>query len=182
VRAACVALLLLLLAAAAGCGGADRPATPRRAVQLSVVAPGDAATVDADEVELRGRVAPSTATVTVLGREVEVSGGSFSTTVSLEEGANLIDVAASAPGRRPASTALRVVRQVPVEIPDVEGDEPEAAVEALEGLGLDVRLRRGGGLLDSLLPGDVGVCSTDPDAGTKVRPGSAVTVEVAKVC
>jgi PASTA domain/Glucodextranase, domain B len=174
--------LVLLPFALAGCGGDERPATPRRAVQLSVTAPGDATTVEGDSVELRGRVVPATATVVVLGREVDVAGGSFSTPVSLEEGANLIDVAASAPGRRPASTALRVVREVPVEVPDVEGDDPEAAVEALEGLGLEVQVRRGGGLLDSLLPGDVGVCATDPEAGTRVRPGSTVTVEVAKVC
>ena len=174
--------LVLLSLALAGCGGDEQPATPRRAVQLSLTAPADATTVDADSVRLRGRVAPSTATVVVLGREVDVTAGSFSASVSLDEGANLIDVAASAPGRRPASTALRIVRQVPVVVPDVGGDDPEAAVEALEGLGLDIELRRGGGLLDSFLPSDLGVCSTEPDAGTKVRPGATVTVEVAKAC
>jgi Glucodextranase, domain B/PASTA domain len=168
--------------AAAGCGGDDRPAAPPRAVQLALVGPSDAATVEGDAVEVRGRVVPSASSVRVLGREVDVSGGSFSAEVALEEGANLIDVAASAPGRRPVSTALRVVREVPVEVPDLRGDEPEAAVETLEGLGLEAEVRRGGGLLDDLLPSELGVCATDPEDGTRVRPGTTVVVEVAKVC
>ena len=175
-------LVCALAAAAAGCGGEDRPAAPPRAVQLELSGPVDAGTVEGDAVEVSGRVVPSAAAVQVLGREVDVSGGRFTTEVTLEEGANLIDVAASAPGRRPATTAVRVVREVPVEVPDLRGDDPEAAVETLEGLGLRADLRRGGGLLDDLIPGALGVCGTDPEDGERVRPGTTVTVEVAKAC
>lgn len=174
--------LVLLVALAAGCGGGDRAAAPVRAVQLDVLSPADAATVEDGDVVVRGRVRPSASSVRVLGREVEVAGGTFSAPVDLEEGANLVDVAASAPGRRPASTAVRIVREVPVEVPELDGAEPQEAREALEGLGLQPRLARGGGLLDSLLPGEIGVCSTDPEAGSRVRPGTPVAVEVAKVC
>jgi Glucodextranase, domain B/PASTA domain len=175
-------IVLAVVAPAAGCGGEERPAAPLRAVQLEVLSPGDATTVEDGEVLVRGRVRPTVSSVEVLGREVDVAGGGFSTAVELEEGANLIDVAASAPGRRPASTAVRVVREVPVEVPDLAGDAPDEAAGALEGLGLQARLRRGGGLLDSLLPGEAGVCSTDPEAGSRVRPGTTVDVEVARVC
>jgi PASTA domain/Glucodextranase, domain B len=175
-------LPLVLACALSGCGGDDRPAAPLRAVQLSLSNPADAGTVEGDAVEVTGRVVPSASTVQVLGRDVDVSAGSFTTEVALEEGANLIDVTASAPGRRPVSTALRVVREVPVEIPDLRGDDPEEAVQTLEGLGLEAETRRGGGLLDDLLPGEIAVCATDPEDGTRVRPGTTVTLEVAKVC
>jgi hypothetical protein len=175
-------LTILVAALAAGCGGDDRPSAPLRAVQLELTGPADAGTVEGDAVEISGRVVPSASSVQVLGREVDVSAGTFTTEVPLEEGANLIDVAASAPDRRPVSTAVRVVREVPVEVPDLRGDEPEAAVETLEGLGLEAEVRRGGGLLDDLIPGELGVCGTDPEDGTRVRPGTTVTVEVAKAC
>src|SRR5215204_2091941 len=46
---------------------------------------------------------------------------------------------------------------------DVEGE--------IEPLGLRVEVRRGGGLLDRLLPGDLVVCDQEPAAGTQVRRG-----------
>jgi hypothetical protein len=174
-------LLLFALGAAAGCGD-DTPAPPPRPVQLEVLSPSDGGTVQSARVQVRGRVTPSGAEVRVLGRGVDVSGGTFATAVALEEGANLVDVAAAAPGRRPASTAIRVLRVTPVRIPDVEGEDAEDAVGQLEDLRLEVETRRGGGLLDDLLPGGLGVCSLDPPAGTEVRPGSTVTVEVARSC
>ena len=177
-----LALVTLVCALAAGCGGDDPPAAPPRAVQLELTGPADAGTVEGDAVEVSGKVVPSASAVQVLGRDVDVSAGRFTTEVTLEEGANLIDVAASAPGRRPATTAVRVVREVPVEVPDLRGDDPEAAVETLEGLGLQADVRRGGGLLDDLIPGELGVCGTDPEDGERVRPGTTVAVEVAKAC
>ena len=177
-----IAVSLFALLAAAGCGGEDRPAPTPRAVQLSLTGPADAATVDGDDIEVRGTVVPAASSVQVLGRDVDVSSGSFAIEVPLEEGANLIDVTASAAGRRPATTAVRVVREVPVEVPDLRGNEPETAVESLEGLGLRAEVRRGGGLLDDLIPGELGVCGTDPEEGERVRPGTRVTVEVAKAC
>ena len=179
------ALAPALLAAAValgGCGGDDPPARALAPVRLELVAPADASTIDADAVEVRGRVTPASAEVRVLGDPVDVVGGAFSRTVPLEEGANLVDVTAGARGRRPASTALRVVREVPVEVPDLAGEAPEAAVERLEALGLVARQREGGGILDDLLPSDPGVCGTDPGPGTSVRPGTTVEVEVARAC
>ena len=178
-----LALIAVLCLAPAGCGGEDEPpAPPPRGVLLTLSAPSDAATVSDERVEVRGRVVPSAAQVRVLGRRVEVRDGRFAAEVELDEGANVIDVAASASGRRPASTAVRVVREVPVEIPDLEGADADEAVAELRALRLEVRTTEGGGLLDDLLPGEEGVCALDPEAGTKVRPGTTVTVEVAKGC
>jgi hypothetical protein len=120
--------------------------------------------------------------VHVLGRRVDVTGGTFATEVDLDEGANLIDVAASAAGRRATSTAVRVVREVPVEIPDLEGEDARSAIEELRALRLVVQTRDGGGLLDDLLGGDEAVCSISPEPGTEVRPGATVTVETARSC
>lgn len=178
------AVCLLALLALAGCGGGEDDERPKvlRAVQLELTGPQDAATVDGDAVQVTGRVSPGSAQVMVLGRQVAVSGGTFATEVALEEGANLIDVAAVAERRRPVTTAVRVVREVPVEIPDVVGDELDGAQGRLEALGLKVETEEGGGLFDDLLPGDTGVCATEPEAGTEVKPGSTVTLRVARVC
>ena len=173
--------LLVALLLVAGCGD-DSPSPPPRPVELVVHAPSDGGTVEGEQVEVRGRVMPAASEVQVRGRTVDVDGGTFATRVALDEGANLVDVAASAPGRRPASTAVRVVRISPVEIPDLEGENAEDAVEQLEDLRLEVETRRGGGLLDDLLPGGLDVCALDPPPGTKVRPGTTVTIEVARSC
>jgi hypothetical protein len=175
-------LVFVCALAVAGCGGDDEPSPAPRPVQLVVSAPADGGTVEAERVEVRGRVTPAASDVQVLGRRVDVSGGSFVTEVPLEEGANLVDVAASSAGRRPASTAVRVVRIRPVEIPDLVGEDVEEAIEQLEDLRLEVETRRGGGILDDLLPGGLGVCSLDPEPGTEVRPGTTVTVEAARSC
>jgi beta-lactam-binding protein with PASTA domain len=111
-----------------------------------------------------------------------VRDGSWRAEVDLDPGPNVIDVSASAPDRRPAVAAVRVVRQLPVEVPDVEGDDPQEAVQRLEAVGLQAEVRRGGGLLDDLLPASIGVCSTDPEPGTEVRVGTTVVLEVARVC
>lgn len=151
-------------------------------MELVVVAPADGSTTDGEQVQVRGRVTPAAAEVHVLGRRVDVTGGTFVTEVDLDEGANLIDVAASAAGRRATSTAVRVVREVPVEIPDLEGEDARSAIEELRALRLVVQTRDGGGLLDDLLGGDEAVCSISPEPGTEVRPGATVTVETARSC
>jgi hypothetical protein len=180
-RLALLALPLLALAPA-GCGGDDRPATPQRAVRLDVREPRDTATVSGERVRVAGRVVPASAQVYVLGQPVAVEQGAFSVEVPLEEGANVVDVAAAAVGRRAVSTAVRVVREVPVEIPDVEGEDHDSAVERLEALGLRVQTRRRGGLLNEILPGGADVCRIEPEAGTRVRPGTTVTLVVARFC
>ena len=175
-------LPVVLVLAAAGCGDADEPRAPLRGVQLSLSAPTDAATVSDERVEIRGRVSPAGSEVRVLGRVVPVRGGRFVTEVALEEGANVVDVAASSANRRPATTAVRVVREVPVPIPDLVGEDAETAVEELRALNLEVERVEGGGLLDDLLGGDEAICAIDPSPGTEVRKGTTVTVETARGC
>ena len=93
------ALLAVLATTSFGCGGEPAP-PPRPPVALALTAPADASTTRESTVVVSGRVSPATARVIVLGEPVTVSGGGFSTSVDLREGANVIDVGASAPGRR----------------------------------------------------------------------------------
>lgn len=175
---------LLVAVVAAGCG--DDPAqSPPRAeprVTLTLGGPADAAVVRGETVELRGTVRPAAARVQVLGREVPVEQGAFRTEVALEPGANLIDVAASARGRRPDFAVRRIVREERVPVPDVVDGDADTAREQLEGLGLGVRIEDAGGFLDPILPGDPKVCATEPAAGEQVLPGSEVTLRVARDC
>jgi hypothetical protein len=177
------ALLLAVAGAAllAGCGG-DEPRRPEPRVTLRVTSPNDAAVVREDRVRIAGRVSPAGAAVVVLGREAVVEEGSFSATVALEPGANVVDVAAAAPGRRAAFAALRVVREVRVRVPDLGGREAEPAREQLEALGLEVAEERGGGLLDPLFPGAPVVCESRPGPGAELLPGSTVVLVVARSC
>jgi glucodextranase-like protein/PASTA domain-containing protein len=166
----------LLVAAAcplalAACGGSSST-TSKPPVRLSVDAPGDGTVVREGSVQVSGRVSPATARVTVLGRQATISGGTFSATVPLEAGGNVIDVMASAPSARPAMTAVR----------DVTGDSPGDARTRLEQAGLRPDVHESGGLLDDLLPTDPSVCETKPAPGTRVDRGTAVRVRTAKVC
>lgn len=175
--------LLIGLAAlvVAGCGsGEPSPAPPK--VRLAVTAPSDAAVVDGDNVEISGTVMPARAHVEVLGREVSASSGRFTTSVPLDPGANVIDVAASADGRTPAVTAIRVVRQMPVAIPDLADARPDSAVQQLESLGLRAEVQEGGSILDEIFGGAKRVCSSNPDAGKTVKPGTTVVLRVARSC
>jgi hypothetical protein len=179
---ALAALLLVCALGSAACGGDPAPRAPAKAVLLELTAPQDAAVVDSETVTIAGRVSPAASSVRVLGEDVGASGGTFSTTIDLDPGANVVDVAATAPGRRPALTAVRVVRRMPVEIPDLQGEAVDAATERLEALALRVETREGGGLIDRLLPGEPKVCRTDPQAGEKVRVRTTVTLETGKGC
>ncbi len=174
--------LLLGSALLWGCGAQRAPAPALAPVRLTIDGPQDMATVESGTIEVHGRVEPATARVLIDGDEADVRNGSFSTTVALEPNANVIDVQAGAPRHPAAMTALRVVRQVPVEIPDLGGRSPEHAVQALEALGLAGEVSTRGGLLDELLPGSEGVCDTDPAPGERVRTGTVVRVTVSKVC
>ena len=178
VLAAVPALAML----ATACG--DDPAPPRKEpqVRIEIGGPADGHTVDGDSVEIAGTVRPSGAQVQVQGHDVDVDAGSFSTTVALEPGVNLIDVAAGARGRRPDFAVTRVVREVRLPIPDVVGKDADSATEQLDGLGLNVRSEDAGGFLDPLLPGDPKVCETRPRPGAQVLPGSDVTLLVARDC
>lgn len=177
IGAACAA------AASVGCaGGGDAPAEPPERVRLDVSAPSDGALVRGGTVDVRGRVSPATADVSVLGRPALVTDGRFSVVVPLEPGVNVVDVAASARRRTPAFTALRVTRDVLVTVPDLAGVVEDELERRLEPLGLRASVQRDGGILDALRSGAPAVCDQEPSAGTRVRRGRTVRVLVAKRC
>jgi hypothetical protein len=175
VTAACAGVL-------AGCGAGSDAGTPLRSVRLSVAQPGDADVVRGERVTVVGRVDPPGAVVTVRGERATLRGGDFRAEVALDPGTNVVDVLASAPGRRPAMTALRVARQVTVAIPELAGSSPGEAADRLATLGLDAEQDRRGGVVELLLPGEAAVCGTDPPAGRRVDPGTVVRLVVSKRC
>jgi PASTA domain-containing protein/glucodextranase-like protein len=181
-RTCTIAVLAGLALVAAACGEDPKPPRDEPEVRLTLTGPSDGATLRDDRVQIHGSVKPARASVSVLGRDVAVDDGRFATEVDLEPGANLIDVAASAGGRRPDFAALRVVFEQRVELPDVVGRDADTAQEELEGLGLQVTTEDAGGFLDPILPGDPRVCAMQPEAGAQVLPGSEVTLLTAREC
>jgi hypothetical protein len=181
-RAPTIAAVCALTALASACGDDAEPPREEPRVKLELGSPGDGEVVRSETVEVRGTVLPRGAQVKVLGREVAVDGGSFRAEVALEPGANLIDVAAERPGRRPDFAVARIVREVRLPVPDVAGSDADTAQDQLEGLGLTVLLEDAGGFFDPILPGDPKVCEQEPEAGTQVLPGSEVTLFVARDC
>ncbi len=172
--AACAVLL-------AACGSTTRPAPPP--LRLSVTSPADGGRTLASQVLVRGTVGPGAPDVLVSGKRAAVRAGSFSTWVSVSAGTNVIDVIAGAPRAADAMTVVRVYRQLPVAVPDVSGQDPDAAARELTRAGLRPRLQGGGGFFQSLLPFvSKQVCSTDPAAGSSLPPGSAVTLQIARIC
>jgi hypothetical protein len=181
-RASALAAVVTLTALAPACGDEPKPPRPEPEVKLVLGDPSDGAVVRAETIEIRGTVQPRGARVHVFGREVAVDAGSFRAEVPLEPGANVIDVAADARGRRPDFAVARIVREVRLPVPDLVGRDADTAQEQLEGLGLTVEMRDVGGFLDPILPGDPQVCELQPGPGTQVLPGSEVTVLVARDC
>src|SRR2546423_8210042 len=124
-RAARLAAPLLaagLALGAASCGsGSDGSGHAFPPVRLTVTAPLDSETTPGSTVTVRGTVDPPDASVQVRGRPAEVLAGSFTAQVDLDPGANVIDLAATAPRRGPALTAIRVTREMPVTVPDLSG-------------------------------------------------------------
>jgi len=176
-------LVLVCLAAAAvlsACGGTERPATEPR-VKLTLKAPSDGSTTRADQVELRGTVTPADAAVAVKGEAVQVEAGEFVVPVKLEPGGNVIDVTASAAGRRPASDALRLARDMTVDVPDVLGQSPDDATAAIKAAGLTAETDDTDNWLGRLF-GDPVVCSTRPAAKTAVDRGTKVVLTIARDC
>jgi hypothetical protein len=133
-------------------------------------------------VAVSGTVEPAGATVRVLGREADVSSGTFTAEVALDPGANVIDVMATARGRGPAMAAVRVTRELPVEVPDLGGLEVAEAQERVADAGLELEVKEGGGLIDELLPGEPAVCDQEPSPGEEVRRGTTVRVEIGPLC
>jgi hypothetical protein len=178
-----VPLLLLLAGLGVAACGSDSSQEPGRApVRVTLSEPADQSTVHTQSVELRGDVRPRGASVQVRGTHAPVHGGAFTASVPLEPGVNVIDVLASAPGARPALTAIRVRRQVVVTIPDLAGSSPSEAQGRLRDLGLEARTQDAGGLFDELVPYDPVVCASDPKAGDRADVGSTVTLLTARLC
>ena len=144
--------------------------------------PQDGATVRAETVAVEGTVQPAGARVQVLGKDVGVEGGRWHAEVPLEPGANLVDVAASADGRRPAFASLRIVLEVRVTVPDVTGDDADSAQDQLEGLGLKVVDGGRRRLPRPAAPGRSRRLLDQPEPGTQVLPGTDVTLAVARDC
>ena len=151
-------------------------------MRLQVVAPADRQAVRAGNVDVRGTVSPPTAEVRVLGRPARVSGRRFTVVVPLDPGVNVIDVAATARGRSPSLTALRVTREQRVTVPAVQGMALDEVQASLVPLGLRVESESVGGILDALIPRPPRVCEQQPAAGSKVRRGTTVRVIVARAC
>lgn len=175
-----LAVLLAAALAVAACGEAPRPATQPR-VALELDAPRDGGSVRAKRVTVSGTVAPAGASVRVAGEDVTVTAGRFSAEVELRPGGNVIDVTATAAGRRPATGALRVARDMRVAVPDVVGQTPDAATQDLRAIGLEAEEERSDDWLDRLL-GGTRVCATRPSAGALLEKGARVTLETARDC
>jgi hypothetical protein len=178
------AALAAVAALAGGCGGDASPRATRGAapVRITLSSPGDLASTRSDTLTVSGSVSPADASVRVLGRPADVVAGAFSARVPLRPGANVIDLAATAPVHGPALTAVRVTREMPIRVPDLEHLTPDDAAAKLAALGLRLRTRDDGGLFEGILPGTPGVCAQRPAAGTEVRAGARVLVLVAKRC
>ena len=126
-------------------------------------------------------MSPADSAVQVMGVQASVTAGQFTADVELVPGGNVIDITASSPGRRSATDAVRYVRDMRVDVPDVLGRPPADATAALKDTGLVAVIEEDGNWLDRLL-GEPQVCSTDPPAGTAVAKGTKVTVRVARAC
>jgi hypothetical protein len=173
--------LLLAAVTLAGCGAQARPATSPR-VKLDLAQPADGGSLRAESVAVTGTVAPAGAAVVVAGQPAKVDGGRFTATVALQPGGNVIDVTASSPGHRPASDALRVVRDMRIELPKLAGYDEADAVSRLKELNLSAVEKRTDNWLDRLISSSAGVCATTPRAGTLVQPHSQVTLLVSTHC
>src|SRR5262249_52300370 len=100
----------------------------------------------------------------------------------LDPGQNVVDVMAGAEDSAAAMTAVRVYREIMVEVPDLVGQKPSDAEDALTAKGLKAKVENDDSGFDFFLPSSRSVCGTDPDAGSKVAPGSTVTVIASKSC
>ncbi|MDA0164192.1 PASTA domain-containing protein [Solirubrobacter ginsenosidimutans] len=175
--------LVILLAAGlvvSACGETPRPATEPR-VKLKLEAPNSGGTTRDDHISIHGTVTPADATVEVMGTAASVSAGEFTADVDLQPGGNVIDVTASSPGRRPAADALRYVRDMRVDVPNVLGRSPDDATAAVRATGLTPVIQDDTNWLDRLL-GSPTVCSVSPPAGTAVAKGTKVTLRTANTC
>src|SRR3954447_7828465 len=166
----------------AGCGADTPPPKPQKPVQLSVSSPADTAVVRSATAQVTGTVSPAGARVKVQGRLAPVAGGTFTSTVQLAQGANVIDVAATARGRATALTAFRLTRDERVAVPRLTGLSLDDARTQAQQRDLKLTTESGGGFLDPLVPRGPHVCDQTPSAGKQVPRGSTVQLLVARSC
>jgi len=166
----------------AGCGADTPPPRPQKPVQLSVSAPSDTAVVQGSTAQVSGTVSPPGARVKVQGHLAQVSGNSFTGTVKLAQGPNVIDVAATASGRATALTAFRITREERVAVPELVALSLDDAQTQADERGLKLTAERGGGFLDPLVPRGIHVCDQSPAPGKQVRRGSTIKLLVARSC
>jgi hypothetical protein len=176
-----LALILAAGLALSACGEAPRPASEPR-VRLKLDVPDDGGQVRADRVEVHGTVTPADAAVQVAGSDAQVDGGEFTATVALQPGGNVIDVTATAPGRRPAADAVRVSRDIRVAVPPVVGLEVGAATAQLKKAGLKASEVDNDSWLERVLGGQVDVCDAQPGAGALVQPHATITLQTSRNC
>jgi hypothetical protein len=175
--------LVILLAAGlvlSACGETPRPTAEPR-VKLKLDAPNSGGSTRDDHIAIHGTVTPADSAVEVMGTAARVSGGEFTADVDLDPGGNVIDVTASSPGRRPAADALRFMRDMRVDVPNVLGRSPDDAQAAVKAAGLIAVIQDDTNWLDRLL-GSPTVCSISPPAGTAVAKGTKVTLVTANTC
>lgn len=179
--------LALVLAAGllvAGCGGASAQTKtgPAPRVTLKLTAPDDGRLDRNEQVEVRGTVSPADSTVQVAGEDADVEGGEFRAEITLNPGQNIIDISASSPGRRPATDAVRVTRDMRVPVPQLVGLEVEQATEKLAQTELKSVEEQGGSWLDRVIPGTDHVCAAEPAEGTLVDRETTVTLLTRRDC
>jgi Glucodextranase, domain B/PASTA domain len=185
--------------------------TPTAAVaKLTVVAPQDGTTVTGTHAQVRGTVAPSNATVEVLGRRAKVAQGTFEVSVPLRSGENAIDLVVSAPGVEPATTTLTVTRgksarqlaaakaakrraersrarraaarqRALVVVPNEVDERLDVAEDDLRSKGLRYT-ELGGGTFGVIVPSNWTVCETRPAAGARVKKSSRVKLVIDREC
>jgi hypothetical protein len=165
-----------------GCGAADPPPKPQKPVLLTISSPADTSVVRSATTQVSGTVSPPGAQVEVQGHAAQVTGGTFTSTVALDQGPNVIDVAATARGRAAALTAFRVTRDERVRVPALVGLSLDDARTLAGQRELKLTTERGGGFLDPLVPRSIHVCDQAPRAGTDVRRGSTLKLLVARSC
>ncbi len=175
------AVALLAVIALAACGETPAPSTQPR-VTLKLDTPNDGRSLRSGTVAVTGTVSPADAAVTVAGADAKVDGGRFSAQVSLLPGGNVIDVSAAAAGHRPAVDALRVLRDMRIQVPQLAGQSEDDAFGALRKLGLPPQEERDESWIERLIPGGLTVCDTRPAPGALVVKGTTVTVVVARSC
>jgi Glucodextranase, domain B/PASTA domain len=175
------ALTLAAGLALCACGEAPRSANEPR-VRLKLDVPDDGGQVRADRVEVRGTVTPGDAAVQVAGTDAEVDAGQFTASVALQPGGNVIDITATAPGRRPAADAVRVMRDMRVKVPPLVGLEAGAAAAQLKQRGLQASVVDHDSWLERVLGGEVDVCSMQPGAGALVDPRATITLQTSRSC